>query len=317
MESLAFHSDSLGDTEEFLNSNYTRMRIGTSTGVAVRTDITRKMLGPVSLDDLDLSFDMKYDAQPLGKICLCEVDSGSIEENYADGTTDFFQPGELGLLTPPDLPYSGVVHHARYRITMFDPALLTRVAAASPEHDLEPVRLTGHRPVSAVAAKHLSDVLGHMRGVAADPVASETPLIASTAVQYLAATVLHTLPSTAHLDPTASDRNDAHPDTVRRAVAYLEAHVCEDISVADIAAASYVSARALQLAFRRHLDTTPMAYLRRLRLRGAHEQLRDFSPDDGHTVTSIAAAWGFAHPGRFATAYRGAYGRPPHTTLSA
>ncbi|MBF6191259.1 helix-turn-helix domain-containing protein [Nocardia sp. CDC186] len=316
MKSLAFHSDSLGDTEDFLNLNYTRMRIANSTGVPVRADITRTMLGPVSLDDLHLSFDMNYVAQPLGKICLFEVDSGSIEENYADGT-DFFQPGELGLLTPPDVPYSGVIHHARYRITMFDPELLTRVAAASPGHDLEPVRLTGHRPVSAVAARQLSGVLEHMRGLAADSVASEAPLIASTAAQYLAATVLHTLPSTAHLEPTASDRNDAHPDTVRRALAYLEAHVRDDISVADIAAASYVTVRALQLAFRRHLDTTPMAYLRRLRLRGAHEQLRDCSPDDGHTVTSIAAAWGFAHPGRFATAYRGAYGRSPHTTLSA
>lgn len=317
MESFAFHSDSLGDTEDFLNLNYTRMRIGNSTGAPVRAEITRTVLGPVSIDDLHLGFDMNYDAQPLGKICLCEVDSGSIEENYTDGTTDFFGPGELGLLTPPDLPYSGVIHHARYRITMFDPALLTRVAASAPDHDLEPVRLTGYRPVSAVAARQLSDVLAHMRGLAADRGAGEAPLVASTAAQYLAATVLHTLPSTAHLDPTASDRNDAHPDTVRRALAYLEAHVRDDIGVADVAAASYVTVRALQLAFRRHLDTTPMAYLRRLRLRGAHEQLRDLSPDDGHTVTSIAAAWGFAHPGRFATAYRDAYGRSPHTTLSA
>ncbi|MBF6464137.1 helix-turn-helix transcriptional regulator [Nocardia beijingensis] len=317
MESLAFHSDSLGDTEEFLNINYTRMRIGNNTGIPVRTDITRTMLGPVSLDDLDLSFDMRYDAQPLGKICLCEVDSGTIEENYADGSTDFFRPGEIGLLTPPDLPYSGVIHHARYSITMFDPALLTQVAAAAPDHDLEPVRLTGHRPVSQATARHLAGVLEHMRDLATDRTVREQPLITSTAAQYLAATVLHALPSTAHTDPTATDRNDAHPDTVRRALAYVESHLSEDITVADIAAASYVTVRALQLAFRRHLDTTPMAYLRRLRLRAAHEQLRDFSSDDGHTVTSIAAAWGFAHPGRFASAYREAYGRSPHATLIA
>ncbi|WP_039799342.1 helix-turn-helix transcriptional regulator [Nocardia araoensis] len=317
MKSLAFHSDSLGDTEDFLNLNYTRMRIGNSTGVPVRTDITRKILGPISLDHLALTFDMQYDAEPLGKICLCEVDSGSIEENYSDGSTDFFQPGEVGLLTPPDLPYSGVIHHARYSITMFDPALLTQVAASAPDHDLEPVRLTGHRPVSAAAGRHLSNVLEHLRGLAADRVACEQPLIVSTATQYLAASVLHALPSTARTDPTASDRNDAHPDTVRRALAYLESSVRDDISVADIAAASYVTVRALQLAFRRHLDTTPMAYLRRLRLRGAHEQLRDCTPDAGHTVTSIAAAWGFAHPGRFANAYRDAYGRAPHTTLNA
>jgi AraC-like DNA-binding protein len=317
MESLTFHSDSLGATEDFLNLNYTKMRIGNSTGVPVRTNITRKLLGPVSLDELELSFDMKYDAQPLGKICLCQVTTGMIEEHHLDGTTDYFQAGDIGLLTPPDLPYSGVVHRARYSITMFDPALLNQVAASTPDRDLEPIRLTGHRPVSPAAARHLSHVLEHIRGLAVDRTVSEQPLVASAAAQYLAASVLHALPSTAHTDPTASDRNDAHPETVRRALAYLESHVRDDITVADIAAAAYVTVRALQLAFRRHLDSTPMAYLRRLRLRGAHEQLRDCSPEDGHTVTSIAAEWGFAHPGRFATAYRDAYGRFPHTTLQA
>ncbi|MGK8523308.1 helix-turn-helix transcriptional regulator [Nocardia asteroides] len=317
MESFAFQSDSLSDTEEFLNLNYTRMRIGNSTGIPVRTSITREVLGPVSLDEFELSFDMSYNAQPLGKICLCQVTSGMIEENFLDSGTDFFLPGEIGLLTPPDLPYSGVIHHARYRITMFDPALLTRVAASAPGDESDPVRLTGHRPVSPDAARHLSSVLEHMRGLAADHPAGEQPLIASSAAQYLAASVLHALPSTAHTEPTGSDRNDAHPDTVRRALAYLESHVRDDIAIADIAAAAYVTPRALQLAFRRHLDTTPMAYLRRLRLRGAHEQLRDRSPDDGHTVTSIASNWGFAHPGRFATAYRQTYGRTPHTTLQS
>ncbi|WP_174188293.1 helix-turn-helix domain-containing protein [Nocardia barduliensis] len=316
MESFAFRSDSLSDTEEFLNRNYTTMRIGNSAGTPVRANVRRDVLGPVSLDELELGFDMSYDAQPLGKICLCRVESGAIEENYRDIGTEYFNPGDVGVLTPPDLPYSGVIHHARYRITMFDPALLTRVAATSPDHDLEPVRLTGHRPVSTAAAAHLSRVLEHLGDLAADHTAREQPLITSTAAQYLAASVLHALPSTAQTDPTAGDRNDAHPETVRRALAYLESHVRDDIAVTDVAAAAYVTVRALQLAFRRHLDTTPMAYLRRLRLRGAHEQLRDCSPDDGHTVTSIAAAWGFGHPGRFATAYREAYGRTPLTTLN-
>ncbi|MGK8491157.1 helix-turn-helix transcriptional regulator [Nocardia asiatica] len=317
MESFAFRSDSLSDTEEFLNLTYTTMRIGNSAGTPVRASVTRDVLGPVSLDELELGFDMSYDAQPLGKICLCRVESGAIEEHYRDVGTDYFHPGDVGVLTPPDLPYSGVIHHARYTVTMFDPELLTRVAATSPDHDLEPVRLTGHRPISTAAAEHLCRVLEHLRGLAADRVAREQPLITSTAALYLAASVLHALPSTAHTDPTAGDRNDAHPETVRRALAYLESHVRDDIAVTDIAAAAYVTVRALQLAFRRHLGTTPMAYLRRLRLRGAHEQLRDCSPDDGHTVTSIATAWGFGHPGRFATAYREAYGRTPVTTLNA
>ncbi|MFD6161956.1 hypothetical protein ACFWF7_14540 [Nocardia sp. NPDC060256] len=39
-----------------------------------------------------------------------------------------------------------------------------------------------------------------------------------------------------------------------------------------------VTVRALQLAFRKHLDATPLAMLRRLRLAAAHEQLRAAVP---------------------------------------
>lgn len=315
MDSLTFDSDNLGATEEFLNANYTTMRIANDSETSVHAHITRDVLGGVSFDQLDLGFDMRYRAAPLGRICLCAVDSGAIEENYADGTTDFFLPGDVGLLTPPELPYSGVIHRANYTITMFDPGLLTQVADGE-QHGGGPIRLTGHRPVSTAAAAHLASAIDHLGTLATDPELRVNPLIASTASRYLAASVLHALPNTAVFEPTASDRNDAHPDALRRALSYIDSHLRDDISVADIAAAAYVTVRALQLAFRRHLDTTPTAYLRRLRLSGAHDQLRRSTPGDGRSVASIARDWGFAHPGRFAGAYRRAYGRAPHATLN-
>jgi len=55
--------------------------------------------------------------------------------------------------------------------------------------------------------------------------------------------------------------------TVRRATAFIEQHAHTDINMADIAAAANVSIRAVQCAFRRHLNTTPMAYLRAVRLK--------------------------------------------------
>ncbi|ANZ40367.1 hypothetical protein BBK82_34440 [Lentzea guizhouensis] len=67
----------------------------------------------------------------------------------------------------------------------------------------------------------------------------------------------------------------------------------------------------MQLAFRRHLDLTPMAYLRQVRLGRAHEDLLA----GGGPVTSVAHRWGYAHAGRFAVDYRRAYGVPPSETL--
>jgi transcriptional regulator GlxA family with amidase domain len=97
-------------------------------------------------------------------------------------------------------------------------------------------------------------------------------------------------------------------------MAYLEEHVAEDIGVADVASAVYVTPRALQYMFRRHLETTPMAYLRRVRLDRVH---RDLVAGDraSTTVTATAAQWGFAHVGRFAVLYRETYGESPHVTL--
>ncbi|MBB5916588.1 AraC-like DNA-binding protein [Nocardia transvalensis] len=318
MAAVEFDSDSLGATEQFLNQHYTTMRIGNGVETTpVRSHIVRESFGTVDLDRLDLGFDMVYNADPLAKICLCGVETGWVEEHYLDEGTDTFGPGEIGVLTPPDLPYSGVIHQSRYTITMFAPAELGRIASTGPDAGDLPVEIIGHRPVSAAAGRTLTDAITHLREMTAGYPDGVPPLIAGAATQYLAASVLQAFPTTAVVDPTAADRRDAHPDCVRRALSYMESHVQEDISVADIAAAAYVTVRALQLAFRRHLDTTPMAYLKRMRLRGAHEQLAAATVDDRATVAGIAATWGFAHPGRFAALYREHYGRAPGVTLGA
>ncbi|MGW2860204.1 helix-turn-helix transcriptional regulator [Streptomyces sp. NPDC001205] len=137
----------------------------------------------------------------------------------------------------------------------------------------------------------------------------------STAAQHLAASVLATVPNTALIEPISTDHRDAHPAALRRALAHIDDHADQPVTVAEIAAAAQVTVRALQYAFRRHLDTTPLAHLRRVRLSHAHQALLDADPGKGHTVTEIAARWGFYHPGRFATIYRDCYGRSPHHTL--
>ncbi|MEV5798620.1 helix-turn-helix transcriptional regulator [Streptomyces collinus] len=220
------------------------------------------------------------------------------------------------MFAPPDLPYSGRICAARYNITMLDPALLGQVASGGPHGD-GPVRLTGHRPHSAAAARYLSHAIAHLRDhVLADPAVADQPLIASTAAQHLAATVLATFPNTALTEPAGPDRGDARPATLRRALAFVDDHADQPVTVAEIAAAAHVTVRALQYAFRRHLGTTPLAHLRRVRLAHAHHDLVAADPAGGTTVTEIAARWGFHHAGRFAAEYRKTYRRAPHRTLA-
>jgi hypothetical protein len=77
---------------------------------------------------------------------------------------------------------------------------------------------------------------------------------------------------------------------------------------------SPTSATPSSLAFRRHLDTTPLGYLRRVRLEHAHRQLTAADPAR-ESVTAVAYRWGFSSPPQFTARYRAAYGIAPSHTL--
>jgi transcriptional regulator GlxA family with amidase domain len=57
-----------------------------------------------------------------------------------------------------------------------------------------------------------------------------------------------------------------------------------------------------------------MTYLRDLRLRGVHEELKEALPGT-RTVEGIAYGWGVVHLGRFAASYRQTFGEVPSETL--
>ncbi len=104
------------------------------------------------------------------------------------------------------------------------------------------------------------------------------------------------------------------PFYVKRAEAYIEAHLDQPLSVAELAAQAGVSARSLQAGFQQFRGTTPMAYLRELRLRRVHEALLAADPQLS-SVTDIALQWGFGHLGKFSVAYKQRFGESPSTTF--
>ena len=155
---------------------------------------------------------------------------------------------------------------------------LSRVAATAPSRRPAPIRFTRLEPRSTAMAAQFWATRSYVAGLLADPDAAESPLVLANATNMLAAVALSTFPNTALSDPTIEDRHDASTATLRRAVAYIDDHPGDDITVTEIAAAASVTPRAVQLAFRRHLDTTPMAYLRRARLAAAHADLAAADP---------------------------------------
>ncbi|WP_407991513.1 helix-turn-helix transcriptional regulator [Kitasatospora sp. CMC57] len=301
-------------TEEFLSAAYTPMRIGKSVPDA-RARISRQAAGPLSADRLSFGFDMAYDAESLGRVCLISMHAGTLVDRTG-GEETVFGPGETFLIAPPDTPYQGEVHSAQYTIAMFDSSLLDAVSGRGVgAQEGAPVRLTGLRTVDEAADRQLGAAVAYVRDHVLDNAAAcESDLLLATAAQHLAAVTLAALPHTARTDPVPADRTDATPVTLRKAIAFIETNAEREISLADIAAAAFVTPRALQYAFRRHLDTTPLAYLRRVRLDAAHRALLAADPGTT-TVTEIAMRWGFAHAGHFAGLYRDAYARTPGDAL--
>jgi transcriptional regulator GlxA family with amidase domain len=94
----------------------------------------------------------------------------------------------------------------------------------------------------------------------------------------------------------------------------IEARPTELVTVSDIARATNLSVRALEDGFRRHVGTTPMAHVRRVRLGRAHEELVEAEPG-ATTAMAVAQRWGFGHYGRFAAQYRSCFGCSPSETL--
>jgi AraC-like DNA-binding protein len=224
-------------------------------------------------------------------------------------------PGDVAL---PRLgvPLAADWDDLRVHVVRMPLAEIARVAAGRWGTDAAAFRFERMTPVSAEMGAYWRETIAHVHRAFAEPhPPMASPLLRAALIELAAAAQLAVFPHAA--DPAS--RPDAQgripPSALRRAVAFIDAHAAEPVTLTRMAEAAGVTGRALQLAFMRHYDTTPTGYLRRVRLERAHRELTDADPSDGATVAAIARRWGWANPSHFTAAYREAYGRYPRHTL--
>ncbi|MDX1872492.1 helix-turn-helix transcriptional regulator [Mycolicibacterium sp. 120266] len=316
MPTVLVDTDDLGVAEAALSANYAKIRMSALAAPATRVRVTSTEIGKVAAQRSEFGFGFRYDMDPLEKVVICLVEAGAAEQRLPAQPPETGGPGDVVAYgVRDDLSFSGSVRAGRFSQLLLDRTLFDEVAAAAPNDDGAPVRLTALQPVSAPANAHLAGLIAYVRdNDASDPFVAENPMVAGAVQRYVAATVLSAFPSTALLDPTAGDRRDGTPVLLRRAISFIEDNTQRDISLTDIAQAVYVTPRALQYMFRKHRDCTPTEYLRRVRLHHAHLDLIAGNRA-ATTVAQIARKWGFLHTSRFAVYYRQAYGQSPHVTL--
>nr|WP_221377637.1 AraC family transcriptional regulator [Actinoplanes polyasparticus] len=270
--------------------------------------------GPIRAVRVTYTMDVTVQFEPLDSLIFVALAGGHVDTH--DGR-------DVGRTGPGDVQLHRLgrqlTNHCRdfdmFSINL-DPAVAADLAGARTGIAPHDFRFDGPAPVSAELGRYWWDTMAYLHCFLTgppEPVGSSLAIRA--AADLAAAAALIVFPNTAMVAPGRPPGGPPAPASVRRAVSYIESHAGEPITAAWIAEAARISPRGLQAAFRRHLDTTPMAYLRKVRLSRAHRDLVDADPTRGDTVAAIARRWGYLSLSRFAADYRAAYGRSPRQTL--
>lgn len=179
---------------------------------------------------------------------------------------------------------------------------------------VSPVRFTLAMDLESAAARRWLSLVDVLK---ADAEGGDAPLHAAVRAQIEDAIMLAfvTMQPSNYTGLVMSGTLTPAPRAVRRAM-----ELCDDApdvtwTVSDLAAASGVSVRALQVGFRTYVGMTPLQYLRDVRLLRAREELQQ-ETDVTRSVTDTAFRWGFSNVGRFAHEYRARFGELPSETVT-
>jgi AraC-like DNA-binding protein len=108
----------------------------------------------------------------------------------------------------------------------------------------------------------------------------------------------------------------AAPYYVRRVEKYIKEHARNQISTEDLVTVGGVSARSIYQGFRRFRSTTPMGYLKAVRLDLARDALVKGRGKGPNSVTEAAVAAGYANLSQFSRDYKDRFREAPSQTLT-
>lgn len=307
-----FRTDDLEAADDFLRRtywDYDARLLGTPG--AFHFDHAVRANGPCLLLDMEHNVPCEHASAESGDLMLICVLRGRVERSTRAGM-ERFSAGDVFLLSQPGEGYS-LRWDELHAMTM--PVRAESMPAGdSSGRAVRVSRLAAKRPEQRIMLRRTFDFVDKVVLGGASRSSDLVPGSAARLVGSMVATVFGADGDESEADETAG-RPEGSRGTLRRAMEFIESNADRDIGLAEIAAAAYASSRSVQLAFRRYLDTTPMAHLRRVRLERVHEELVGSRQVTGTTVTEVATRWGFVSMGRFAQEYRETYGVLPSETL--
>lgn len=234
------------------------------------------------------------------------------QENIHCGAQSVRSDANMGTIISPALEFR--MRHERNAEKLFirvERAALEQTCAqyyGRPQHG--PLNFQPAIPLSVSATRSLKGLFDWQLVEASDGTLFDQPLVAAQFEEALMIALLGTLPH--NQADTAQPRSIA-PGFITRAQAYIEHNAHLPLTASDISDHVGVSIRSLFAGYRKYRNTSPMQYLKEVRLDAAHAQL--CAPASDTTVTQAALDWGFGHLGEFSAAYQRRFGELPSTTL--
>lgn len=235
---------------------------------------------------------------------LFYVESGALNYHTPNGTMHFPQ-GSGGLVN------SGILHASTPKsdntiqlLHLFDPSFLGGYAGSRIEHKyIAPIvtspslEILPLYPDDPGSPEILRDI---QRSFTLSPRDFGYELRLRDLLSQIWLSLL-TLPHPTQAKEIISD------DKIKVMLIFIHDHFSDKLTIADIAAAAFVSERECYRLFRRILHTTPLDYLRDYRLQAARQLLAESS----ESVTAIAQRCGFGSSSAFGKLFREKFGATP------
>ncbi|MFP3605874.1 anthranilate 1,2-dioxygenase regulatory protein AndR [Paraburkholderia sp. SIMBA_053] len=306
-EHRLFESKDLDETRELISrvmQPHSLAPFGDGSG---RSHMDFVKIGRLGIGTIGFGSGMHVDVEAVdGYYLLMFCVSGSAEVNAAGRTIEVND--RQGVVRAPGEPFSAKLSpDCEQLVLRIDPAALPEDAAFGAEPDGALVRFANG------AMRAWQDQL--------KLIASSPDLLASACgnarVGAHVESLLVNLLAAGSAERDAPATSIAHPGImpgfVRRAEEVMIARLGSPLQLADIAEAVGVPVRTLCDGFLRFRRTSPMHYLRQIRLERAREIILATSAD--LRIASIALDCGFTHFGRFAQSYKARFGESPSQTI--
>lgn len=312
-----FHSSDLDETRDTVGRIFKPHELGVK-GRRQRLDaeMDHLALGNASINRLRYGANVTIEPESLDDFLLVQMPLTGRAEISCGAEKIISTPNVASVLTPSQpvhMQWQGVCDQL---IVKLERRTLESACSAFLGHALpHPIEFTLGMDLTqdgGIAWRQLIAFLTTSQFIAG---AGQRNLVTSQLEQLLATTLLTQHPNN-YSDALAGPAPTPDLPYIRRAEDYILAHCEQPITMQDLARHARISTRSLYKGFQEHRGTTPMGFVRLVRLKKVRDALIKARQAGQHvSVTQVALEWGFGHLGHFTQAYRKQFNELPSQTL--